>query len=544
MKAKIISPLIKVFPDQELEAKEYVRASALGGEYFELQIAYYSEYTQMGLSLKVESDLKDITFGMVGYAVSEMPSYPDHDAYILRDTPGIYPDPIYMVTGNRDIEVVGKQWRSIYVTVKADADCAGEHEICFCFEDEDGTKQTSVNFCLEIIGKNLPKQKTIHTEWFYFDCLATYYQTEVFSDKHWELLENYIKNYAEHGMNMVLTPLFTPALETAVGGERPTVQLVDVELENGVYCFDFKQLVRWFRLCRKYGIEYFELSHFYTQWGAHNAPKIIATVDGVQKQIFGWDTDAHGEEYKKFLAAFIPELITVVEKEGLKGKCYFHISDEPFDEIFDVYKNASIMLKTLTGDYPIMDALSEYRFYEEGLLDMPVVSSDHIHNFIEKGVEHLWVYYCCAQMSEVSNRSFNMSGSRTRIIGAQMYKFGIEGFLHWGYNHWYSGRSMNQKLNPYLVSDAGHAFPSGDAFLVYPHPYGETVPVNSIRIKYMRQAMQDIRALELLESYIGREKIMGLLEENSISMDFRHYERGDEWILEMRERINDALKSC
>lgn len=544
MKAKIISPLIKVFPDQELAAGDYTHASALGGEYFDLQIAYQTDYTQMDLSLSVESKIEDITFGMVGFAVSEMPCYPDHDDYILRDTPGIYPDPIYRVTGNRDIESVGGQWRSLYITVKADVKYAGENTIRFIFTNGDGEEEAVLTFTLDIIDKELPKQKTIHTEWFYADCLATLYNVEVFSEKHWELLENYIKNYGEHGINMVLTPLFTPALETAVGGERPTVQLVDAVKNDGVYSFHFDKLIRWFRLCQKYGVEYFELSHFYTQWGAHNAPKIIVNVDGTEQKLFGWETDAHGEDYKEFLTAFIPELIHVVESEGLKDKCYFHISDEPFEEIFDSYKNASHMLKNLTGDYPIMDALSDYRFYEEKLLDVPVVASDHIHNFLNKNVEHLWVYYCCAQMVDVSNRSFNMSGARTRIIGSQMYKFGIEGFLHWGYNHWYSGRSTNQNINPYMVTDACHAFPSGDAFLVYPHPTGKPVPVNSIRIKYMRQAMQDIRALELLESYIGKEKVLGLLETDGETMDFRNFDRSDDWTLKMRERINEALKLC
>lgn len=544
MKAKIISPLIKVFPDMELEADDYLSASALGGEYFDLQIAYFSEFTQTDISLVVESDIKEIEFGMVGFAVSEMPSYPDHDEYVLRDTPGIYPDPIHMVTGNKDIEAVAGQWRSLYVTIKANVKYSGMNTIRFIFKNGDGEEQVTLSFCLEIINKNLPKQKTLHTEWFHFDCLATWYHTDVFSEKHWELLENYIENYAKHGMNMVLTPLFTPALDTEVGGERPTVQLVEIEKNNGKYKFNFDRLVRWFRLCQKHGVEYFELCHFYTQWGAHNAPKIIVKEDGKDKQAFGWHTNAHEQEYKEFLAAFVPELIKVIEQENLGQKCYFHISDEPFEAIFDVYKSASKMLKTLTGNYPIMDALSDYRFYEEHLLDVPVVASDHIHTFIEKKVDNLWVYYCCAQMNQVSNRSFNMSGSRTRIIGVQMYKFDIKGFLHWGYNYWYSGRSKNQKLNPYLVSDAGHAFPSGDAFLVYPHPYGDTIPVNSIRIKYMRQAMQDIRALQLLESFVGKERVMELLEEDSVTIDFKNYERDDNWILKMRERINGAIKSC
>jgi hypothetical protein len=41
---------------------------------------------------------------------------------------------------------------------------------------------------------------------------------------------------------MILTPLFTPPLNTAVGGEKLTVQLVDVEKSNDKYSFGFDNL--------------------------------------------------------------------------------------------------------------------------------------------------------------------------------------------------------------------------------------------------------------------------------------------------------------
>ena len=36
---------------------------------------------------------------------------------------------------------------------------------------------------------------------------------------------------------MLLTPVFTPPLDTTVNGERLTVQLVDVRRDAGVYSF-------------------------------------------------------------------------------------------------------------------------------------------------------------------------------------------------------------------------------------------------------------------------------------------------------------------
>ena len=88
------------------------------------------------------------------------------------------------------------------------------------------------------------------------------------SERHWKLIEQFIKTAARTGITMLLTPLFTPPLDTAIGTERPTMQLVRVVKTGEKYTFDFTLLERWVKLCRKYGIEYFEMSHLFTQWGS------------------------------------------------------------------------------------------------------------------------------------------------------------------------------------------------------------------------------------------------------------------------------------
>lgn len=135
-----------------------------------------------------------------------------------------------------------------------------------------------------------------------------------------------------------------------------------------------------------------------------------------------------------------------------------------------------------------MDALSEYALFEKSTLTIPVTATDAIEPFIEKNVENLWAYYACLQYQDsLSNRFFALPSNRNRILGIQLYKHNIKDFLHWGYNHWYSGLS-EKKINPFLNTDAGACFPSGDAYLVYPGKHG---PVNSIRIEVLREAFQD-----------------------------------------------------
>jgi hypothetical protein len=396
-------------------------------------------------------------------------------------------------------------------------------------------------FHLEVIAAALQEQELIHTEWFYLDCLATWYKVDVFSELHWDIIETYLAAYVEHGMNMVLTPLFTPPLEMDVGKERPTVQLIGVKRDGSRYSFDFSLIERWVKVCRKQGVKFFEFSHLFTQWGAKHAPKIIATVNGREEQIFGWDTNATGEEYSGFLMQFIPELVAFIRTQGLENHSHFHVSDEPWIGDIQFYQDASTLLRSLIKDFPVIDALSDYTFYAQGLLSHPVVSTEHIETFIENKAENLWAYYCCCEYKHgESNRFMNMPSSRTRIIGTQLYKYEIQGFLHWGFNHWYSNRSR-KAIDPYQVTDADHAFPSGDAFLVYP---GKDGPIGSIRLVLLREAMQDNRALKLLESMIGKQEAVKLLEEDMDQpLTFKHYDRRASWILDMKERINRQIKA-
>jgi hypothetical protein len=161
--------------------------------------------------------------------------------------------------------------------------------------------------------------------------------------------------------------------------------------------------------------------------------------------------------------------------------------------------------------------------------------------FLENQVKDLWTYYCCAQTGNyVSNRFFYMPSQRNRVIGVQLYKYNLKGFLHWGYNHWYSGRSI-KFLNPYINTDANYSFPSGDAFLVYP---GDNGPVDSIRHEVFREALQDLRALQLLESLIGKEETLKILEEDlNNPVTFSEYPRDLTWSLSTREKINQLIKS-
>lgn len=541
-----ISSLEKVMLKGSLPEKELKRISVMKNERFSYQIAFIArseggKIENTDFKVSVKSPLEEfVTLRTVEQIPSQYPA-PENDEDIdyISKAPGLFPD-LLQPLSRPFVQVHYNSYASLWITVDLYSFEAGIYPITIFFEPSEGEK-ISKTLEVEIIDAVLPEQELIFTQWLHSDCIATAYNTEVFSQKHWLMLEKFIETAAKNGINMLLTPLFTPPLDTEIGGERPTVQLIDVKKDGEKYSFGFEKLDKWIEICQKYGIKYFEMSHLFTQWGAKAAPKIVADVNGKMTRIFGWDTPATSDAYKEFLNSFLPTLTSYLKEKGIADRTYFHISDEPHgEEMLKNYLSAKAVVSEHLKDFVIIDALSQLDFYKTGAVEHPVPSTSSAEEFVNFGVENLWVYYCCGTGKGLCNRFFSMPSYRNRAIGLQLYKYDIKGFLHWGYNFYYSQYSK-EIINPFLVTDAKLAFPSGDSFSVYP---GKDGPLESIRLSVFFDALQDIRALKLLESYIGKEETVKFFEEFlNITITFKSYPDSSELLLNMREKINEKIKS-
>lgn len=547
----IVSSLEKVFSDTRplpyTGKFSMLRKDRLSFQaaFFAKPVGYEPTYVSRWSTVKVDSPLaKWIRLYHVKEMPSRLPAFAGEDGNYLRTEPGLFPDLLEPATDVKFRASVN-HWNAIWVEIASDEETpAGEFPITLTLTMGEGheVRELTVSTSVEVIPAALPEQALIHTEWFHSDCVADFYHVDVFSEEHWALLEGQIACAAEYGINALLTPVFTQPLDTAVGGERTTVQLVDVVKEGENYSFGFEKLDRWVELCRRCGIKYFEIAHLYTQWGAEHCPKIMATVDGEYKKLFGWESDAVGEEYRGFLNAFLPALTARMETLGVdKEHVLFHISDEPGGAHLAQYNACKAQVAELLKGYTIMDALSDFDFYQKGVCEHPVVASNHVTPFLEHHVPDLWVYYCCGQGYKVSNRFFGMPSARNRIIGTQFYKYNVAGFLQWGFNFYNAQLSMYH-IDPFAVTDADGAFPSGDAFVVYPGPDG--TPWKSLRLLTFNEALNDLRAFRLLESFTSREFVMDLLEGDlSGEITFFDYPQDAAYLLNLRQRVNQEIKA-
>lgn len=532
---KVISSLNKCFEDERPEEKESLEELRLiRGETRSFQLACRMADSHIGkvnFKIAVDSELKDC---IRVFRIMQMPSdtplmEDEHDDMVLRTQPGLYPD---MCLPFKEDEVYGLTNHRL-VSFWFDVDAAeaepGDHEVVIRLvsahgraddSDEAGEILAAVSLKVSVAPKELQQQQIIHTEWLYCDTLKTYYGVGTFSDEHFEIIRKFIRAAVQNGVNMLLTPVFTYALDTKVGGERPDTQLVGIKRRGGSYSFDFGLLDRFINMALEEGIGYFEIGHLFSQWGAKAAPKVKADTGEGLVQIFGWNTPGDDEEYTNFLRQFLPELRAHLKALGVDERTYFHVSDEPGEACIERYRKCYELIASMVPRERIIDAMSNYSFYERGIISMPVPATGALGEFLAAGVRPLWTYYCCDARIKLPNRYFAMPSTRNRILGLLLYKYDIAGFLHWGFNFYFSQYSV-RAVNPFVQTDCDGFAESGDAYLVYPGDGGEPIP--SLRLKVLRDAFQDVRRLRTLEADIGRERVLEIIESVMGNISFTEY---------------------
>lgn len=537
---KQISSLHKVRKTAKQDFTEIQNKTALAGERFSYQL-YLKAEKPLFASVSVESELaENIRIYCVKDAVMDTPVVGDTpiEDYITQE-PGLMPDILVPIEESGSRLSVDEIPRTLWVKVDIPANTKpGRYSVCvnLCFvhPGNDPVGDYCQRMDIEVLPVVMPEQKLIYTRWIYLDCIAQVHGAQIFSELHWDLIDQYIAAAADLGINMILVPVHTPPLDTEIGTARPCVQLVDIEKAGDTYTFDFTRFRRYISICKKHGIHYYEIAHMFSQWGAKSAPNIMVSENGKAEYRFGWHVAANDSEYISFLKQYIVAIYCALEKEGISENTYFHISDEPSLDSMQAYKTAAEIIRPLIGNSKTYDAISDYAFYEKGLIECPVTSIHHIHTFLQHDIPNQWLYYCSSPQTVYSNVFLAMPSYRTRILGFLLYKYNIKGFLHWGFNFYNACRSI-YAINPYVTTSGDGAWPSGDPFIVYP---GKNCVYTSIRGEMTYEAVQDMNTCFALEGVIGRDKVVQMIDEAAGgNLRFDAYPQNNEFIEALRQKM-------
>ena len=545
--AKQINSLEKVRQFSTLNYTEITRASVLQGERFSYQIAMRSDYPVIG-NIRIESPISDcIRVYKVEQSVMDAPTTEStlEIGYITTE-PGIMPD-LLIPMDKKDFVLTPVGGSTLWVEVNLPYDMKpGEYTINFAYDtfnfqnpEERQIGVAKKTMTLEVLPVKKKEQSLIYTRWFYADCIATYHNVEIYSEEHFKLIEAYIREAVDVGINMILVPIHTPPLDTAIGTQRPCVQLVDIKKVGDRYEFGFDKLRRFVDICKRAGVRYYEMAHMFSQWGAKCAANIMVEENGVKDYMFGWHVESTSEVYIDFLKQYISALSSELTSLGIAKNTYYHISDEPTVDKIEAYKTAVDIIRPFIGKSKTFDALSSYEFYERGLVECPVTAINHMNDFLPYNIPNQWVYYCCGPQRTYSNSFIAMQSWRTRILGVLLYKYDIKGFLQWGFN-FYNSLVSYYAVNPYVTTSCEGRFPSGDPFIVYPSKSGA---YPSIRGKVTYEAIGDMDLCRTLEEYIGRDEVIKIIDSVAdMDVRFDSYPQDSEYLPKLRDALIARLR--
>ncbi len=184
-------------------------------------------------------------------------------------------------------------------------------------------------------------------------------------------------------------------------------------------------------------------------------------------------------------------------------------------------------------------------YYDFGKYIRPDQSyADRMEAKRAEGTE-LWTYVCNDPDDPYSQLFVDTLGQNQRLLFWQIYQRNISGFLYWGTNKWVQYNDYTQFIDPWESLDNGLVDAKGNKVIgegniFYPgKPVGVDGPVASLRLKYVRDGIDDIELMYLAEKHLGESWVKE--KTNGATASLTSFSDADT-LAAIRKEIGDALE--
>ena len=419
---------------------------------------------------------------VVGYVYVDRPSQkPSNDQ--LRKPPADYPD-VLMDTDTMDLGP--GQARPVWITVDVPMDAApglyrGMARVSAMTPT--GGFNAVAPLELEVFAAAAGPSRLWMTNWFSMNWNHMEISPEPESEEYYALLRRFARNMAEHRQNVALISPLSLA-EFGVGAD-------------GGLTVDFSRFDRWVRIFQEEGvigrIEGGHLGGRTGGWDSDFGASIRVVREG---KVVGEHAAPDSPEAEVFHAWFLPKLVAHLRENGWLDIYLQHLADEPTQTNKESYRALAALLRKHAPELKIVEACHEKDLV--GAMDVWVPQLNYLKDDFahyqerQKAGEEVWFYTCVFPQGEYANRFIEQPLVKTRLLHWINFRYGITGYLHWGYNHWTKDDPVTHTTRPH----GGPPYlPAGDPWIVYP---GKNGPLDSLRHEAMRDGVADYELLAQL----------------------------------------------
>jgi len=326
----------------------------------------------------------------------------------------------------------------------------------------------------------MPAERHLNvTEWYNTRNFSKFHGIDdPYSDQWFSMLGKYAQNMVDHRQNGFQIPINTIEIK---------------QLNNGSPIFDFTrfdQIAQVFWDTKK--MDFMETGNGLTRFGdggVVNSTEVLLNDFNVVRSGTGEKIKIPG---KDIIPYFLPAFEDHLKQKGWLHKTYLHVKDEPNLANSEAWREMSGYFHRYAPGLKRIDALATSHVIDKIEVAVPKLDKispqyDVYQQFRCKGLE-VWFYTVgIYQTNGYPNKTIDVPLMDSRILHWLNYRYGLKGYLHWGWNQWTD--------NPY--EDVGMHL--GDGWLVYPVKDGV---INSLRWEQMRNGIQDYEYFCLLENRI------------------------------------------
>ncbi len=310
-----------------------------------------------------------------------------------------------------------------------------------------------------------------YTNWFDVPQMATRHGLRPWSAGHWRMIAAYAAMMRHARQNTFWIPLHL--VFRRVGG-APVL--------------DRARLARFVDVFTRAGLHWIEGGHVATRAKGWERAGFTTVLDGPVARSPDGDRD---------LRLVCGQLRVEIDRHGWRDRWLQHVADEPNPASAADYRIVcGIVRKHLPG-VPLLDAIEDPAL--AGSVDVwcPKGNAYQRHRAayeaIRAGGDRMWFYTCCEPGGRWLNRLLDMELLRPALFGWAAARYDLDGFLHWGLNHW------QKRQDPFEESVVpnwgGGSLPAGDTHIVYPGAGG---PWSSVRLEAQREGFEDLELLRRL----------------------------------------------
>ena len=418
------------------------------------------------------------TWNFVG-SIQLAANSPNHrKAGFTRAAPARFPD---YLSEARQMTLDSGRYQAVYLTIRVPKDAqAGAYEGIVTFRADKGEK--TLPLALTIFPLTLPDERHLMvTEWFSTGRWKQFHGVDSSdSEAFYKMLGVYARNMADHRQNV-----FRVAPELIAATKR----------SDGKLTFDFSRFDQWCEVFWNTGRMSLLETGFVARFreGGWSSKEIVLRDFSVRDEAKAATITMPGKE---FLPQFLPALEQHLQERGWLDKTVFHIADEPSNHNIMTWREASEFVHRYGPRLRRMDAIETPHCRDR--LEVWVPKLDHYATWQEafddaqrRGNE-MWIYTVgIFQAGAYMNKTADVPLIQSRTMHWLNYRFGLTGYLHWGYNAW---------TNDPFEAPGQHC---GDGWHVYPTKGGL---LDSLRWEQMRNGIQDYEYFRLLEEKVRQMK--------------------------------------